>query len=152
MSPQISALQAGGSSTRVRKHFLPSAQPIPFRIAMIHKTRPQLAANHIDANSFNLKPRVFTLIRKKVEVGPIRAGRGLSRNAAILAAPGRLEAGVTTRNQTPPGAGGVRQGRHATVQSASVALDRRFRTRSRGAARLHLQPPFCFLGHPEQRT
>ena len=66
---RISAQRTIDTSPRALERFLPGAQPIRFRNILIRKTRPQLAANHIDADSFNLKPRVFILMRKNVGAG-----------------------------------------------------------------------------------
>ena len=69
MFPRISAQRTSGLSLRTPEHFLPSPQPICFRNILIRKMRPQLAANHIDADSFDLRPRVFILMRKNVGRG-----------------------------------------------------------------------------------
>ena len=66
-------------SSRAPEHFLPSARLIRFRNTLIRKTRPQLAANHVDADSFNLKPPVFILMQKNVGAGSNRAGGAFQR-------------------------------------------------------------------------
>lgn len=106
MFPRISAQRTSGLSLRTPEHFLPSPQPICFRNILIRKMRPQLAANHIDADSFDLRPRVFILMRKNVGAG-VPTVAGSSCSAAILAAPCRLETGVKTRNSGAARAGGA---------------------------------------------
>ena len=57
------------ASRSALEHFFSSEQVISRRMKLMQKTRPQLASNHIDANSLDLKSRLLILIQKISGVG-----------------------------------------------------------------------------------
>lgn len=98
--PERSRREQGRGMT---EHFLSSNRLTPFEITLMHKMRPQLAQNHIDARSLDLKRPVLILMRKKWGAGVLASPRELGQFGSNGSGTGLSRSTSGERKGDPPG-------------------------------------------------